>query len=393
MSSSVAAPVTAVIAGGIPNNVDTILASIFIALFVLVGVIYHFRIYRDYGNKFIWSVLCFDYCIARVIALSLRIAVVKNPTNKGLNVAAQITVAAGVALLWVVNLQMARRLYGQLHPHHSVPVKRFITGCIVLVVPVVAMVIFTVIQSFITRDPKILRIDRQIRLVVSVLFVILPFVPIPVVLLVLLLKAASPGGLAGPTVIITDDVEGLKTTITAAKGPNETVELQRIQTENMSGDLVGADRVTLVDEEQQRQNRPSTSLNEKEKHQQETVASVAVDADPNDNENDKNPTVSGAMATWVRALGEPESGFGPVPVGRTEILKSAAVIVVPAALLTLEQCVRCAQGFYVHKPGNPTPWFMSKATFWIFIFGMEIVAILVLGLAALPRRFSHLKLI
>ncbi|KAG8830265.1 hypothetical protein FRC18_008357 [Serendipita sp. 400] len=376
----------AVIAGGMPNHTDTILSGVFIPLFFLVGLLFHFRTFRDYGKKFIWSGLCFSYCIARVVALALRIAVVKNPTNKGLNIAAQILISAGVALLFVVNLQMSRRFYGQLHPHHALPVKRFITGCVVLVVPVIIMVITTVIQSFITHNVEILHKDRQIRLVASVFFVILPFIPIPVVLLVLLMKASSPGGLDGPTVVVTDDVEGQLREKQVANGVvGQNTSLERMQTGNTSGELMGIDRATLVDGEK------GQTASMKQKLAKGT-SSVVVVGDST-TENNKDVRTKATVTTWIRTLGEPESGFGPVPVGRNQILESAAVILLPAVLLTFEQGVRCVQAFYVHKPGDAIPWYMTKGAFWVCIFGLEILSVLVLGLATLPRRFSHLKLV
>jgi hypothetical protein len=54
--------------------------------------------------------------------------------------------------------------------------------------------------------------------------------------------------------------------------------------------------------------------------------------------------------------GEPDTGFGPVPVTTKDILENAAVIVVPAILLTFEQGIRTAQAFYTHKAGQEIPW-------------------------------------
>ncbi|CAG8730025.1 10291_t:CDS:2, partial [Acaulospora colombiana] len=131
---------------------------------------------------------------------------VQKPTNTALGIVAQIMIAAGVALLFVVNLQMSRRFYGQLHPHHAVPVQRFITGCIIAVVPVLAAVITTVVQSYTTKNAHVLSVGRTIRLVVSCIFTILPFIPIVIVSLVLILKATSPGGLSAPQ-ILSEDLE------------------------------------------------------------------------------------------------------------------------------------------------------------------------------------------
>ncbi|KAG8826393.1 hypothetical protein FRC18_010068, partial [Serendipita sp. 400] len=125
--------------GGIPNTTDTILASIFIPLFFAVGLYFHFRLFKAYNQKFIWSILCFGFCMARIAALSLRLATVKHPTNKSLNIAAQVFIAAGVVLLFFVNLQMARRFFGQLHPQHAIWVKRVVNTACILVIPVLAM--------------------------------------------------------------------------------------------------------------------------------------------------------------------------------------------------------------------------------------------------------------
>jgi hypothetical protein len=63
--------------GGIPDNTDIILSSIFILMFLLVGIYFHFRVFHAYKRKFIWSILCFGFCMARVAALAFRIVVVK----------------------------------------------------------------------------------------------------------------------------------------------------------------------------------------------------------------------------------------------------------------------------------------------------------------------------
>lgn len=337
-----------VIAGGIPDHTDVVLSGIFIALFFISGVYFHFRIFHAYGKKFIWSALCFSFSMARVAALSLRIAVAQNPTDKNLNLVAQILITAGVAILFVVNLQLSRRFFGQLHPHHAISVKRFVTGSIISVVPVLVMVITTVVQSFTTTDAHTLSIDRTVRLVGSVIFVFIPFIPIPIVLMVLILKALSPGGLSQPTPLAEGDADP------EAGKPNITVTAAEKRSTEGS--------VTDVNDETAANS--TTSLGK--------------------------PGM--LVADRPRVKGEPESGFGAAPVTRGEILKTAAIIIIPAILMTFEQAFRTAQGFYV-ADGNEAPWYMSKAAFWVCVFGMEILVSLTFGLAVLPRRFSHLRIV
>jgi hypothetical protein len=63
--------------GGIPDNTDLVLCSIFIAMFFSVGLYFHYRLFHAYNRKFIWSILCFGFCMARIAALAWRIVVVK----------------------------------------------------------------------------------------------------------------------------------------------------------------------------------------------------------------------------------------------------------------------------------------------------------------------------
>ncbi|PVG00644.1 hypothetical protein CPB86DRAFT_782479 [Serendipita vermifera] len=353
---------TVSIPGGIPDNTDIVLSSIFIPIFLFIAFFLHARIFKAYGKKFIWSGLCVSYCIARVVALSLRIASIKKPTNTALGIVAQIMIAAGVAILFVVNLQMSRRFYGQLHPHHAVPVQRFITGCIIAVVPVLAAVITTVVQSYTTKNAHVLSVGRTIRLVVSCIFTILPFIPIVIVSLVLVLKATSPGGLSAPQVL------------------SEDLELDAQNAEGQSGRPSSSERPATGDNATVVGNDSASAL-----AADDNTLSGAY-------EKKKNPSEQSVVVHTSRA-GEPETGFGPVPVTRKDILENAAVIVIPAILLTFEQGIRTAQAFYVPKLGHATPWYMTKPAFWICIFGFEVIAASIFGLAVLPRRFSHLRVI
>jgi hypothetical protein len=191
-------------------------------------------------------------------------------------------------------------------------------------------VIATVVQSYITHDTHKLSIDRKVRLVASTIFVFLPFVPIPVVLSILLLKAMSPGGLASGEPL----AEGY--TDPEATKDHLSVDLEKKSrlapaVSNPNGELANGG--------------PTLAIND------------AVHRKVN--------------SQWIRVKGEPESGFGPAPVTISEILGTAAVIVVPAALLTIEQGIRCAQAYCVPKAGAPTPWvsilfflqFISSDTF------------------------------
>ena len=137
---------------------------------------------------------------------------------------------------------------------------------------------------------------------------------------------------------------------------------------------------------------------------------VVVDEDPEEGATEESQAARTEKGPRVK--GEPATGFGPTPVSEREILETAFFIVVPSLLLTWEQGIRTAQAIYRPAPRQLQPWvspscsrplvellvnravqYMSKATFWVSIFAVEWIAVLILGFAVLPRRFSHLKLV
>lgn len=75
-----------------------------------------FQVNRKRDHKFIFSVLLFGFCMARVVTLSLRIAWATEPRNIPLAIAANIFVQAGVLLLFIVNLVFSQRIVRSYHP-------------------------------------------------------------------------------------------------------------------------------------------------------------------------------------------------------------------------------------------------------------------------------------
>jgi hypothetical protein len=187
----------------------------------------------------------------------------------------------------------------------------------------ISTVITTVVQSFTTTDAHTLSIDRTVRLVASVFFVILPFIPIPIVFLVLLLKAISPGGLSTPTNL----AEGTSDPEFATDLVSQERRRKRADG-NATIDNLGDDNTAVP-----------------------TASTSAVSFE--------KPTKAPQTLTGrIPLKGEPETGFGATPVTRREILKTAAIIIIPAILMTFEQGVRTAQGFYVAN-GGAIPWVSS----------------------------------
>jgi hypothetical protein len=140
------------------------------------------------GHKFIPSAATFGFCVSRIIANIIRIAWACHPTNIRLAIAASIFVAAGVVLLFILNLLYAQRMFRAVYPvlGWSRAASWAFKALYVLVGVTIVMVITCVIQSSYILNANTLRIDRDIQLYGQTYFSIISFLPLPLVMLVLL---------------------------------------------------------------------------------------------------------------------------------------------------------------------------------------------------------------
>ncbi|KAL2004012.1 hypothetical protein VTN02DRAFT_1075 [Thermoascus thermophilus] len=189
-------PATAVV-GGVPTvSVDVPICAVFIALFA-VGAVSHMTLFRRNmarGHKFIPSAATFGFCMARITANSLRIAWACHPQNTRLAIAAQVLVAAGVIMLFILNLLYAQRMLRAAHPRvgWSRPVSLVFKALCILVILSLVMLITVTVQSFYTLNRNTHRIDRDIQLYGSTYFAAISFLPFPILAYVVL--APRKGG-------------------------------------------------------------------------------------------------------------------------------------------------------------------------------------------------------
>lgn len=132
--------------------------------------------------------------MARITTCTLRIASLSLPHNVNLAIAAQIFVAAGVVILYIVNLVFAQRLIRAAHPHigWTKPFSWAFKALYALVFITIIMLITVVVQSFFTLDRNIRRIDRDIQLYGVTMFAVLAFLPLPLVLTSLAIPRKVP---------------------------------------------------------------------------------------------------------------------------------------------------------------------------------------------------------
>ncbi|CAZ85719.1 unnamed protein product [Tuber melanosporum] len=183
--------------GGRPNkSIDIPISSVFIAIFLILGVAHMrlFKINRSRGHLFVFSAVTFGFCMSRIVTFSMRIAWAAHPRNLQVAIAASVFIAAGVVLLFVVNLNFTQRLLRAYHPGlvGNRLFDRAFLAYYVSVVLVLVMVITTTVQSFNTLSTHTLNIDLSIRKFGIIYFAVFAFAPIPMLLIGNLIPSSTP---------------------------------------------------------------------------------------------------------------------------------------------------------------------------------------------------------
>ena len=114
----------------------------------------------------------------------MRIVWAFRPTNVSIAIAASVLVAAGVFILFLVNLIYAQRILRAAHPHsgwHPLLSMAFMALYAVLVATLIILISFTVL-SFYTLDPSKRQTAHDLQLYGGTLFAVIAFLPIPIVL-------------------------------------------------------------------------------------------------------------------------------------------------------------------------------------------------------------------
>lgn len=120
--------------------------------------------------------------MTRITTCTIRIASIALPSNIRLALAAQIFVAAGIVLVFLINLIWSQRI---LRAHHHFGWHRSIhwafIALYVLIVLTLAVVITAVVQSYYTLNPHTRSIDRALQLYGGTLFAVISFLPIVII--------------------------------------------------------------------------------------------------------------------------------------------------------------------------------------------------------------------
>ncbi|KAK2754773.1 hypothetical protein FQN54_006666 [Arachnomyces sp. PD_36] len=177
-------PMGAAVGGQPSTSVDIPISAVFIVLFA-IGAASHMTVFQrnqKRGHKFIPSAATFGFCMARIIANVMRIVWAKEPTNARVAIAAQVFVAAGVIVLFLLNVLFAQRMLRASHPRlgWSRITSYFFLGLYTMIIVTLAMVITATVQSLYTLNNNTRRIDRDLQLYGSTYFTFISFLPIPI---------------------------------------------------------------------------------------------------------------------------------------------------------------------------------------------------------------------
>ena len=180
-------PATTAALGGLPTTgVDVPICAVFLALYI-IGAASHMtilQINQRRGHRFIISGMLFGFCMSRIVTTIMRIVWANYPRNGRIAIAANIFVAAGVVLLFVINLLFAQRIVRACHPRsgwHPLFHYTFIAIYVLIVLNLFA-VITCVIQSPYTLNLNTRRIDRDIILYGGTFYIGVSFLPILLVI-------------------------------------------------------------------------------------------------------------------------------------------------------------------------------------------------------------------
>ncbi|KAI9752850.1 MAG: exocyst complex component exo84 [Chaenotheca gracillima] len=185
-------PPTVAALGGLPTvGLDVPITAVFLVLFLCSAVTHMTILQRNNrrGHKFVISGALFGFSMARITTCVLRIVWATRPHQAPVGIAAAVFVAAGVLLVFVINIIFTQRIIRAVHPHFGWNpfASRLLIVYWVAIVLSLAMLITCTVQSFFTLHPNTRRIDRDVQLFGTTWLTIAAFMPwllVPAALLI-----------------------------------------------------------------------------------------------------------------------------------------------------------------------------------------------------------------
>ncbi|KAH9827947.1 Protein of unknown function (DUF3112) [Teratosphaeria destructans] len=166
---------------------DVPACAVFLAAFIACGAanMAILKINQRRGKKFVINGMLFGFCFTRIMATTLRIVWANFPTNVKIGIAAMVFVYAGIILLFIAQLFFTQRIVRAQHPHvgWSTPFSLALPIILVVVIGTILCLIVGVIYSFFTLNASSLNAVRDIQMYGETVYMVVSFIPIPVVAL------------------------------------------------------------------------------------------------------------------------------------------------------------------------------------------------------------------
>jgi len=180
-------PPTAPVGGEPTVTVDVPILAVFIVLYLVsfLSNLTLLRRNRKRGHNFIISLFLAWFSAARIATCALRIAWAAVKTNVSLIIAAEILVNAGILIIYIVNLELAKRVLRAKRPGvgwHSL-LRRVFNALYVLIAVALVLVIALTIISFYTLNMKTRSIAGWIQRAAITYLLVVAFLPLPLLLI------------------------------------------------------------------------------------------------------------------------------------------------------------------------------------------------------------------
>lgn len=183
-------PTTEAVGGTPTPGVDDPICAVLILLYA-VSAAFHItlRVKQHEHHRSKIGVMLFMFSFVRIVAVVLRIGWASAPTNINLAIAAMVFTAAGVVLLFVINLIFTRRVvHGYVRGGERRVFDRALQFLVFCVVASIVMLIVATIYSFFTLNAASRLACRKIQLFGATYLALLAFLPIPAAALALLFR-------------------------------------------------------------------------------------------------------------------------------------------------------------------------------------------------------------
>lgn len=184
-------PPTTQAVGGTPTpGVDDPICGVLILIYVILAVFHlTLRLKQHVDHRSRLGFLLFIFSYVRTIALVLRIAWASRPTNVNIAIASNVFTAAGVVILFIINLIFTRRvLYVYVRGGRRRVFDWALRFLIFCVAASIVMLIIATVYSFFTLDAAKRLMCRKIQLFGATYLALLAFIPVPAAILALIFR-------------------------------------------------------------------------------------------------------------------------------------------------------------------------------------------------------------